>query len=98
MLKQIEIGQLTAPGAPVILFKGHILSKRTGQQSIGQRPIGHHPDVVLTAVRKDFLLHAPVEHIPTILRDINPPRVHARFYLTQPEIGDSHRPNFSLLH
>jgi len=49
------------------------------------------------AVRKNFLLHAPVEHIPAVLHDIDAPRLHARFDLAELEVGKSYRLDLALL-
>ena len=87
MLEQVDVPQLAAPRPPVTFFEGFLFAKGAGQHSIRKGAVGHHADIVFAAVREDFLLHPPVEHIPAVLHDIDAPRFHAFFDLVQLEVG-----------
>src|SRR5215469_332729 len=97
MLKQIDIAQATAAGTPVIRAEVHLLAHGAGQNSVGQRAIRHHPDLVVATIWKNFLLHAPIEHVPAVLDHVNPACLHAPLDLGELEIGKTDRTDLPLL-
>src|SRR5262249_28269169 len=52
---------------------------------------------MVSTIRVDLFLHAPVEHVPTVLRHVDPSRLHAGLNLTQAEVGDANGAHLPLL-
>ena len=87
-----------AGAAPVVAAEGGIRGHRAGQQPKGQRPIDHHAGALLHAVGKDFLLHAPVEHIEAILHDVHAADRLTFLDLLQGEVGDADGSHLALVY
>ena len=65
--EQVQAPQGPALGAPVGLVERHARVERSRQQTVRERSIRHHPDVVRLTPGEDLPLHAAVEHVPVYL-------------------------------
>src|SRR5439155_26856150 len=88
--EQVEIAEHAAARAPVALLELHAGGKGAAQKAVRERSISHHADLLGRAIREDLGLHAPVEHVPAILDDIDAPHPHAALDLRQPEVRHPH--------
>src|SRR5215470_18690649 len=95
-IEELDRAHLVRAGAPVVRAEVDALGEGAGQQTVGERPVRHDADAVLAAVREDLALHAPVEHVPAVLGDVDAPHTPAGLNLLAFEVRNADEARLSL--
>src|SRR6267154_2961076 len=96
--EQVEIAEHAAARAPVALFELHAGVKGAAKHAVSERSVGHDADLLGRTIGEDLCLHAPVEHVPAILHDIDTAQSHAALDLRHAEVRQTDIARLALLH
>src|SRR6516162_3340539 len=94
--EQVEIAEHAALRAPVVFVEPHARVKGATQHAVSERPISRDADLVHRTIGEDLSLHAPVEHVPAILHDVDRAQPHAVLDLRQAKVRDSDKSRLAL--